>query len=214
MTIEIDKGISEKLQIFYDSVPEEVAYEFCKKHNLDYTALNYLIQEIKNVLSQNQTEERKEHEPILEEEEESAGSEGNDKKEVKIEDNYVSSNELDTGENTSPVKIADSLVFNKTGKEDNLKNELTSNNVNQSTNLNEANHTEMNFNTTGQNNTYEVQHLLMNTESTFKDSLNEKYTLTNSHSIMNSGKMKEKSKMSKSNETNSFEQKLFSNLHG
>jgi len=209
MTIEIDKGISEKLQIFYDSVPEEVAYEFCKKHNLDYTALNYLIQEIKNVLSQNQTEERKEHEPILEEEEESAGSEGNDKKEVKIEDNYVSSNELDTGENTSPVKIADSLVINKTVKEDILKNELTSNNVNQSTNLNEANHTEMNYNTTGQN-TYEVQHLVMNTESTFKDSLNEKYTLTNSHSIMNSGKMKEKSKMSKSNETNSFEQKLFS----
>jgi hypothetical protein len=206
MTIEIDKGISEKLQIFYDSVPEEVAYEFCKKHNLDYTALNYLIQEIKNVLSQNQTEERKEHEPILEEEEESAGSEGNNKKEVKIEDNNVSSYEMDTGENTSPVKITDSHI-NKTG--DNIKNELTNNYVNQSTNLNEANHTEMNFNTTGQN-THEVQHLVMNTESTFKDSLNEIYKYTNSNSIMNSAKMKEKSKISKSNETNSFEQKLFS----
>lgn len=209
MTIEIDKGISEKLQIFYDSIPEEVAYEFCKKHNLDYTALNYLIQEIKNVLSQNPNEDKKENEPILEEEEESVGSEGNTKKELKIEDNNISSNRINMGENFSSNMNVDCKVINKQIQDENIKFESTNNCVNQSTNLNEGNHTEMNFNTTGQN-TYDIQHIVMNTESTFKDSFNDIYKQTNSTSNRVSAKKNDKYKITKEKGTNSFEQKLFS----
>jgi hypothetical protein len=208
MTIEIDKGISEKLHIFYDSIPEQVAYDFCQKHNLDYTALDYLVQEIKNLLTQMQTEQRKEHDPIIEEEEESGGSEGNNKKEVKVEDYNVSSNEIYTGENPSAVKISNYKLNSILGKEEHLNNELTNNNLNQSTNLNEANHTEMNFNTTGQI-TYDVHNTLMNTESTFKNSGNDMYKHNNSNSITNSSKFKGKTNIPKGNETYAIEQKLF-----
>ena len=53
MTVDIDQGKSEKLKIYYESNPDELAYDFCKRNNLDYNAMIYLTEEIKNVIANN-----------------------------------------------------------------------------------------------------------------------------------------------------------------
>ena len=51
MTIDIEEGKSEKLEIFFDSVPEKLAFDFCKINNLDFEAMQYLIGEINKLLN-------------------------------------------------------------------------------------------------------------------------------------------------------------------
>ena len=53
MTLELEKGNPEKIEIYPDSNPEYLATYFCKKHNLDYNGLDYLKQKIRNVLKLN-----------------------------------------------------------------------------------------------------------------------------------------------------------------
>ena len=57
MTVELEKGKSETIKIFQNSKPEFLAYEFCKKHNLDFNSLSYLTNKIKELLEKipNQT---------------------------------------------------------------------------------------------------------------------------------------------------------------
>jgi hypothetical protein len=50
MTVEIGNTESKKLKIYHDSIPEEAAFEFCKKHNLDFLANEYLVKEIRKIL--------------------------------------------------------------------------------------------------------------------------------------------------------------------
>ena len=52
MTLELEKGNPDKIEIYPDSDPEKLAVYFCKKHNLDYNGLDYLKQKIKNLLNQ------------------------------------------------------------------------------------------------------------------------------------------------------------------
>ena len=49
MTVELEKGKNESIKIFPSSKPEELAYEFCKNHNLDFSSLSYLTEEISNL---------------------------------------------------------------------------------------------------------------------------------------------------------------------
>ena len=39
MTIELDEGKSSNVKIFLDSKPEELAFDFCKENNLDYSSM-------------------------------------------------------------------------------------------------------------------------------------------------------------------------------
>ena len=50
MTVELEKGKSENIKIYSNSKPEELAYEFCKKNNLDFSSLSYLTNEILNLV--------------------------------------------------------------------------------------------------------------------------------------------------------------------
>ena len=50
MTVDLDQERSDKLEIFYDSVPEKVAFQFCKKHNLDFDEMQFLIDEISKLI--------------------------------------------------------------------------------------------------------------------------------------------------------------------
>ena len=52
MTLELEKGNPERIEIYPDSNPEYLATYFCKKHNLDYNGLEYLKQKIKDILKQ------------------------------------------------------------------------------------------------------------------------------------------------------------------
>ena len=49
MTVELEKGKNESIKIFPSSKPKELAYEFCKNHNLDFSSLSYLTEEITNL---------------------------------------------------------------------------------------------------------------------------------------------------------------------
>ena len=50
MTLALEQGKSEKIEIFSNSDPTELAYNFCSKNNLDYDALDYLKEQITNLL--------------------------------------------------------------------------------------------------------------------------------------------------------------------
>ena len=64
MTLELEEGKTEQIKIYSDSDPEEISYSFCKKHNMDYKANNYLTEQIKELMNQ-----YRENSKILEEEE-------------------------------------------------------------------------------------------------------------------------------------------------
>ena len=49
MTVELEKGKSESIKIYSDSKPDELAYDFCKLHNLDFSSLTYLTTQIKKL---------------------------------------------------------------------------------------------------------------------------------------------------------------------
>ena len=69
MTVELEKGKNESIKIFPSSKPEELAYEFCKNHNLDFSSLSYLTEEISNLFKKFPNEKKDkilENEPIEE----------------------------------------------------------------------------------------------------------------------------------------------------
>ena len=51
MTIELEKGKSDTIQIYNDSSSEELAFEFCKKNNLNLKAMQFLSSEVNKLLS-------------------------------------------------------------------------------------------------------------------------------------------------------------------
>lgn len=51
MTIELEKERSDIIQIFNDSNPEDLAFEFCKKNNLNLKAMGFLSGEIEKLLN-------------------------------------------------------------------------------------------------------------------------------------------------------------------
>ena len=46
MSIELETGITDKIIVYKDSKPEELAYYFCHRNNLDFTGLKILIEKI------------------------------------------------------------------------------------------------------------------------------------------------------------------------
>lgn len=50
MTIELDEGKSSNVKIYLDSKPEELAFDFCKENNLDYSSMSYLSSKIKDLM--------------------------------------------------------------------------------------------------------------------------------------------------------------------
>ena len=52
MTLELEQGKAEQIKIYSDSEPSELAYAFCKEHDLDYNAHEYLSEKIEVLLNQ------------------------------------------------------------------------------------------------------------------------------------------------------------------
>ena len=50
MTIESEKGRKEVINIYSNSKPEEIAYNFCKENNLDFQTLELMIKKIKKLM--------------------------------------------------------------------------------------------------------------------------------------------------------------------
>ena len=50
MSIELEEGVKQDLKIYSDSKPNEIAYEFCKNNNLDFSSLQFLVNQISNLM--------------------------------------------------------------------------------------------------------------------------------------------------------------------
>ena len=80
MTVELEKGKSESIKIYANSKPDELAFSFCKKYNLDFSSLSYLSNQIKNLIENLSNGNENNNEPIEEVDEENPSSEGQSKK--------------------------------------------------------------------------------------------------------------------------------------
>ena len=63
MTIESEKGRKEIINIYPNSKPEEIAYNFCKENNLDFKTLELMISKVK-ILIETMAKKRDEKENI------------------------------------------------------------------------------------------------------------------------------------------------------
>lgn len=79
MTLELERGKSEKLKIFAESDPYELAVEFCRTNNLDQDAVKYLAGEIEKLINKNK---------FINGEENNINSENLDNTEEEYIDNY------------------------------------------------------------------------------------------------------------------------------
>ena len=57
LTIELEQGKTTELKIYVNSIPEELGYDFCHQHNLDYHSLNYLTEQIKILINEYKTKQ-------------------------------------------------------------------------------------------------------------------------------------------------------------
>lgn len=57
LTIELEQGKTTELKIYINSIPEELSYDFCHQHNLDYHSLNYLTEQIKILINEHKTKQ-------------------------------------------------------------------------------------------------------------------------------------------------------------
>ena len=57
LTIELEQGKTTELKIYINSIPEELSYDFCHQHNLDYHSLNYLTEQIKILITDHKTKQ-------------------------------------------------------------------------------------------------------------------------------------------------------------
>ena len=58
MTINLDENNLQNIKIFYDSNPYEIAFEFCKKYNLNFETLNLLTTEIHKLIDYKKSEKK------------------------------------------------------------------------------------------------------------------------------------------------------------
>jgi hypothetical protein len=70
MSVELGEEKTDTIPIYEDSTPEKLAYEFCKKHNLDFQTLNYLSNQIRNFRLENQQQQEAQQQQIIIEEDE------------------------------------------------------------------------------------------------------------------------------------------------
>ena len=103
MTIESEKGSKEVINIYPNSKPEEIAYNFCKENNLDFRTLELMINQIKKLMKSIETENKENikkvaylNEPILEDSEEQQSLSTEKIKKIKsFKDNLIKSIEVE-----------------------------------------------------------------------------------------------------------------------
>ena len=79
MSLELDNGMTEQINIYRNSDPEMLALEFCREHNLEFDSVNYLKEQIQKLLSETKEieEEEEEVEEQIEEVYEDEGTDEN-----------------------------------------------------------------------------------------------------------------------------------------
>ena len=127
MTLELENGKAEHIKIYADSDPNELAYAFCKDHDLDFSALEYLKVRINDLLQQ--YKESGDENQIEEVDDEHEGTEDNK--------NFV----YQTNENDS-LRYSGEKEENKEGNSNEQVEITDNNNQSEENNLDEDNHQE------------------------------------------------------------------------
>ena len=124
MTLALEQGKSEKIEIYENSDPAQLAYDFCSKNNLDFNALDYLKEQITNLLESYAKNENEEN--------------TNDNNEQTEEKNEINNNNDEDISVPEIEEVRESQEFNVT---ENYK-ENTKNSGNEINNLNSENNKE------------------------------------------------------------------------
>ena len=123
MTLELEKGKPEKINIYSDSDPKQIASDFCKEHNLDYNGLDYLKKRIESLLNQKS----------LEQKEKMAQSQKNENININKENNqyYEINNNSKNKNQNNDIKNYNNYNLNSPKENTNSKNKIgTENNYN------------------------------------------------------------------------------------
>lgn len=122
MTLALEQGRSEKIEIFANSDPKELAYNFCRKNNLDFSALDYLKDQIANLLEAYEKQDGAEAEGEGEEEEINENDENN------IEEENINEDDKEGDMNIPEIEeVQEALEMNSN---ENIKEVNTDNNIN------------------------------------------------------------------------------------
>ena len=135
LTLAIELGDKKKrlLNIYLDSKPEQLAYDFCLQNNLDFDSMQNLTEEIKNALSsynpQSQNQENKNQ--ISEEPEQNTSNKKREKEEENEEENEVNNenenNRENENENESEHKTEELNEDNNQEEQEIQNNEINEN---------------------------------------------------------------------------------------
>ena len=126
LTLAIELGDKKKqlLNIYIDSKPEQLAYDFCLQNNLDFDSMQNLTEEIKNALSNYKNEPNQELKNQISEEAEQTTSIKNQKKSSNIEE--MENHEKNEKEEIAHEEYKENNEFKNEGlemNEDNKENE-------------------------------------------------------------------------------------------
>ena len=105
LTLSIELGDKKKqlLNIYLDSKPEQLAYDFCLQNNLDFDSMQNLTEEIKNALSNYKADSNQESKiPISEEVEQNSPKEKEEKGEK--DENEENNGNIENKENENKYK--------------------------------------------------------------------------------------------------------------
>ena len=148
MTLALEQGRSEKIEIFANSDPKELAYNFCRKNNLDFSALDYLKEQITSLIEAYEKQDGAEGEGEGEGEEEEINE--NDA-ENNIEEENINEDDKEGDMNIPEIEeVQETLEMNSN---ENIKEDNTDNNNNYNNNNNNNNNEEeYKINSIGKNN--------------------------------------------------------------
>mgnify|MGYP000921512807 CR=1 FL=1 len=131
MTIELEKERSDIIQIYNDSSPEDLAFEFCKKNNLNLKAMGYLISEIEKLVNKFNLYHASIQEELDEESIKDKSSNSNKKNNLKnsLSDKFgESNNKKEPSQSFNNLNGSQELAnYNKVSREINTKGSRESN---------------------------------------------------------------------------------------
>lgn len=221
MTLELEQGKAEQIKIYSDSDSNELAYAFCKEHDLDYTALEYLKDQIEALIEQYKKSEENQIEEVDEDnidnddnvidnnngvETNQSNKDDNKVMELKYSGGIIkeTSQDLLVSEDLAKSKKSNDNASNKNAKStkknelsssekkgSNISNNLNSSNVNNNLSSNKNNLTSNNNNLDSNNN---------NISSNLENKLDVKYEME-PHQIRQKEDMKFKMNLLKENST-------------
>ena len=145
MTLEDNLGKCQQIKIYQNSNPSELAFNFCKENNLDFSSMKYIKANIKAIIRKfNDTQQK----GLL------YNNNNNSIKEEEDEDDYLTERTIKSNEKQKNKNIDEENKLNEEEKKNNELNDINNNN-NEENNSNEENDKNENRSVNKENNNEE-----------------------------------------------------------